>query len=159
MNEWGTGDPKIAILMGSASDRDQWDGAIEILQEMGVDHEVHVLSAHRTPDKLQEYVQAAEPRGIQVLICAAGLAAHLAGAVAAQTTLPVIGVPMAGGPLNGLDALLSTVQMPKGVPVACMAIGKHGAINAALFAIQILALSDEDLREKLKQRKEEAAKG
>lgn len=154
---WGAGNPKIGILMGSAGDRDQLEDAIRILQEFGVDHEVNVLSAHRNPDKVREYVQGAEGRGIQVLICAAGLAAHLAGAAAAQTTLPVIGIPIQGGALNGLDALLATVQMPRGTPVATMAIGKHGAVNAALFALQVLALQDPDIREKLKQRKAEAA--
>jgi len=153
---WGEGDPRIGILMGSPNDRDQLEGAIELLKEFGVDHEVHVLSAHRTPDKVREYARGAEERGIQVLICAAGLAAHLAGAVAAQTTLPVIGVPIQGGPLNGLDALLSTVQMPKGVPVATVAIGKHGAVNAAWLALQILGLQDERIKAELKKRKEAA---
>jgi phosphoribosylaminoimidazole carboxylase PurE protein len=129
------------------------EGAIELLKEFGVDHEVHVLSAHRTPDKVRQYASEAEDRGIQVLICAAGLAAHLAGAVAAQTTLPVIGIPIQGGPLNGLDALLSTVQMPKGVPVATVAIGKHGAVNAAWLALQILALQDKEIKAELKKRK------
>lgn len=142
--------------MGSAGDREQLEEAIRILQDFGVDHEVNVLSAHRNPDKVRDYVQAAEGRGIRVLICAAGLAAHLAGATAAQTTLPVIGIPIQGGALNGLDALLATVQMPRGTPVATMAIGKHGAVNAALFALQILALEDSGIREKLKQRKAEA---
>ncbi len=155
---WGTGDPKIGILMGSPGDREQLDDGIALLQEFGVDHEVQVLSAHRTPDKVRQYAAEAEGRGIQVLICAAGLAAHLAGAVAAQTTLPVIGIPIQGGPLNGLDALLSTVQMPRGIPVASMAIGKHGAVNAVLFALEILALHDESIRTKLKQRREEGAR-
>ncbi len=155
---WGTGDPKIGILMGSPGDREQLDDGIALLQEFGVDHEVHVLSAHRTPDKVRQYAAEAEGRGIQVLICAAGLAAHLAGAVAAQTTLPVIGIPIQGGPLNGLDALLSTVQMPRGIPVASMAIGKHGAVNAVVFALEILALHDESIRSKLKQRREEGAR-
>jgi 5-(carboxyamino)imidazole ribonucleotide mutase len=155
---WGTGDPKIGILMGSPGDREQLEEGIALLQEFGVGHEVHVLSAHRNPDKVRQYASEAEGRGIQVLICAAGLAAHLAGAVAAQTTLPVIGIPIQGGPLNGLDALLSTVQMPRGIPVASMAIGKHGAVNAVLFALEILALQEEGIRGKLKQRREEAAR-
>lgn len=155
---WGTGNPKIGILMGSPGDREQLEDAIRLLQEMEVDHEVHVLSAHRNPDKVREYAAGAEKRGLQVLVCAAGLAAHLAGAVAAQTTLPVIGIPIQGGALNGLDALLATVQMPRGTPVASMAIGKHGAINAALFALQILALQDPAIREKLHKRKEYAAR-
>lgn len=155
---WGTGDPKIGILMGSPGDREQLEEGIALLQEFGVDHEVHVLSAHRNPDKVRQYASEAEGRGLQVLICAAGLAAHLAGAVAALTTLPVIGIPIQGGPLNGLDALLSTVQMPRGIPVASMAIGKHGAVNAVLFALEILALQEEGIRGKLKQRREEAAR-
>ena len=150
---WGDGNPRIGIVMGSPNDRDQLEGAIELLKEFGVDHEVHVLSAHRTPEKVRQYASEAEDRGIQVLICAAGLAAHLAGAVAAQTTLPVIGIPIQGGPLNGLDALLSTVQMPKGVPVATVAIGKHGATNAAWLALQILALQDKEIKSELKKRK------
>ncbi|KXK37428.1 MAG: 5-(carboxyamino)imidazole ribonucleotide mutase [Candidatus Omnitrophica bacterium] len=144
--------------MGSPGDREQLEDAIRLLMEMEVDHEVHVLSAHRNPEKVRDYAAGAEQRGLQVLICAAGLAAHLAGAVAAQTTLPVIGIPIQGGALNGLDALLATVQMPRGTPVATMAIGKHGAINAALFALQILALQDPAIREKLHKRKEEAAR-
>ncbi|MCK6495633.1 5-(carboxyamino)imidazole ribonucleotide mutase [bacterium] len=144
--------------MGSPGDREQLEDAIRLLMEMEVDHEVHVLSAHRNPEKVRDYAAGAEQRGLQVLICAAGLAAHLAGAVAAQTTLPVIGIPIQGGALNGLDALLATVQMPRGTPVATMAIGKHGAINAALFALQILALQDPDICEKLHKRKEEAAR-
>jgi phosphoribosylaminoimidazole carboxylase PurE protein len=155
---WGTGDPKVGILMGSPGDREQLEDGIALLQDFGVDHEVHVLSAHRNPDKVRQYGQEAEGRGIQVLICAAGLAAHLGGAVAAQTTLPVIGVPIQGGALSGLDALLATVQMPRGTPVATMAIGKHGGINAALFALQILALHDPAIKEKLKQRKAEGSK-
>jgi phosphoribosylaminoimidazole carboxylase PurE protein len=154
---WGTDDPKVGILMGSPGDREQLEEAIQLLQEFGVDHEVHVLSAHRNPDKVRQYAQEAESRGLQVLICAAGLAAHLAGAVAAQTTLPVIGIPIQGGALNGLDALLATVQMPRGTPVATMAIGRHGAINAALFALQILALRDPAIQAKLKERKAEAS--
>ncbi len=155
---WGTGDPRIGILMGSPGDREQLDEGIALLQEFEVHHEVHVLSAHRNPDMVRQYASEAEGRGIQVLICAAGLAAHLAGAVAAQTTLPVIGIPIQSGPLNGLDALLSTVQMPRGIPVASMAIGKHGAVNAVLFALEILALQDEEIRGKLKKRREEAAR-
>lgn len=155
---WGEGEPKIGILMGSPGDREQLEDAIVLLQEFGVGHEIHVLSAHRNPDKVRQYASEAEERGLQVLICAAGLAAHLAGAVAAQTTLPVIGIPIQGGALNGLDALLSTVQMPRGIPVASMAIGKHGAVNAVLFALEILALQDEKVRARLKQRREEGAR-
>ncbi len=152
----GEGTPKVAIMMGSPNDREQLDAGIQLLEEFGVDHEVNVLSAHRNPNQVAEYVDAAEGRGIQVFICAAGLAAHLAGAVAARSTLPVIGIPVQGGALNGLDALLATVQMPRGTPVATMAIGKHGAVNAALLALQILGLQDGDIKAKLKQKKEEA---
>ncbi|MCA9444798.1 MAG: 5-(carboxyamino)imidazole ribonucleotide mutase [Candidatus Omnitrophica bacterium] len=149
--------PKVAIMMGSPNDREQLEGGIQLLEEFGVEHEVNVLSAHRNPNQVAEYVDKAEDRGIQVFICAAGLAAHLAGAVAARSTLPVIGIPIQGGALNGLDALLATVQMPRGTPVATMAIGKHGAVNAALLALQILGLQDADVKAKLKAKKEEAA--
>ena len=153
----GQGIPKVAIMMGSPNDREQLEGGIQLLEEFGVEHEVNVLSAHRNPNQVAEYVDKAEDRGIQVFICAAGLAAHLAGAVAARSTLPVIGIPIQGGALNGLDALLATVQMPRGTPVATMAIGKHGAVNAALLALQILGLQDADVKAKLKAKKEEAA--
>ncbi|MCA9436666.1 MAG: 5-(carboxyamino)imidazole ribonucleotide mutase [Candidatus Omnitrophica bacterium] len=149
--------PKVAIMMGSPNDREQLEGGIQLLEEFGVEHEVNVLSAHRNPNQVAEYVDKAEDRGIQVFICAAGLAAHLAGAVAARSTLPVIGIPIQGGALNGLDALLATVQMPRGTPVATMAIGKHGAVNAALLALQILGLQDADVKAKLKAKKEEGA--
>ncbi len=138
----------VAILMGSQSDLEKMNKAAEVLKQFEVAHEVKVISAHRLPDKVAEYARGAEGRGIQVLIAGAGMANHLAGAVAANTTLPVIGVPLAGSPLNGLDALMSTVQMPKGVPVATMAI--DGAANAGYLAVEILALSDIKLREKLK---------
>ena len=153
----GQGIPKVAIMMGSPNDREQLEGGIQLLEEFGVEHEVNVLSAHRNPNQVAEYVDKAEDRGIQVFICAAGLAAHLAGAVAARSTLPVIGIPIQGGALNGLDALLATVQMPRGTPVATMAIGKHGAVNAALLALQILGLQDAEVKAKLKAKKEEAA--
>ncbi|MCA9448882.1 MAG: 5-(carboxyamino)imidazole ribonucleotide mutase [Candidatus Omnitrophica bacterium] len=149
--------PKVAIMMGSPNDREQLEGGIHLLEEFGVEHEVNVLSAHRNPNQVAEYVDKAEDRGIQVFICAAGLAAHLAGAVAARSTLPVIGIPIQGGALNGLDALLATVQMPRGTPVATMAIGNHGAVNAALLALQILGLQDADVKAKLKAKKEESA--
>lgn len=151
----GVGEAKVAILMGSPNDREQLEGGIQILEEFGVTTDVQVLSAHRNPNEVAAYVDSAEGRGIRLFICAAGLAAHLAGAVAARTTLPVIGVPVAGGALNGLDALLATVQMPRGTPVATMAIGKHGAANAALFALQVLALQDADIKAKLAARKKE----
>ncbi len=146
--------PKIGILMGSKSDADLMGEAARILEEFGVPHEMKVLSAHRTPQETSEYAQGAEGRGIQALIAGAGYAAHLAGALAAHCTLPIIGVPLNASSLQGLDSLLSTVQMPKGIPVACMGIGKAGAINAALFAIQILARSDPGLAQKLKEYRE-----
>ncbi len=146
--------PKIGILMGSKSDADIMGEAARILEEFGVPHEMKVLSAHRTPQETSEYAQSAESRGIQALIAGAGYAAHLAGALAAHSTLPIIGVPLDASSLQGLDSLLSTVQMPKGIPVACMGIGKAGAINAALFAVQILARSDPELAQKLKEYRE-----
>jgi len=146
--------PKIGILMGSKSDADIMGEAARILEEFGVPHELKVLSAHRTPQETSEYAQSAESRGIQALIAGAGYAAHLAGALAAHCTLPIIGVPLAASSLQGLDSLLSTVQMPQGIPVACMGIGKAGAINAALFAVQILSRSDPALAQKLKECRE-----
>ncbi len=144
----------VAILMGSDSDYSTMEPAIKILKSFDVKFEVKVTSAHRTPYETMSYVKDAETRGCKVFICAAGLAAHLAGAVAANTTCPVIGVPIDCGPLNGIDALLSTVQMPGGIPVATMAIGKAGAKNAAYFATQILAVSDCDLMEKFKSERQ-----
>ncbi len=146
--------PKIGILMGSKSDADIMGEAARILEEFGVPHELKVLSAHRTPQETSEYAQSAESRGIQALIAGAGYAAHLAGALAAHCTLPIIGVPLEASSLKGLDSLLSTVQMPKGIPVACMGIGKAGAINAALFAVQILSRSDPALAQRLKEYRE-----
>ncbi len=146
--------PKIGILIGSKSDADIMGEASRILEEFGVPHEVKVLSAHRTPQETSEYAQSAESRGIQALIAGAGYAAHLAGALAAHSTLPIIGVPLEASSLKGLDSLLSTVQMPKGIPVACMGIGKAGAINAALFAVQILSRSDPALAQQLKEYRE-----
>jgi 5-(carboxyamino)imidazole ribonucleotide mutase len=142
--------PLVAILMGSKSDWDTMKHADQVLSDFGVPHECRVLSAHRTPKETAEYVENAERRGTEVLIAAAGGAAHLAGAVAAHTVLPVLGVPMESAALKGLDSLLSTVQMPGGIPVGTLAIGKAGATNAALLAVAILAGSRPDLREKLK---------
>lgn len=142
--------PFVAILMGSDSDLPVMKSTLDTLTGFGVPHEVRISSAHRTPHETAAYVQDAEQRGCAIFIAAAGLAAHLAGAVAAHTTRPVIGVPMEGGPLNGFDALLSTVQMPGGVPVASVAIGKAGAKNAAYLATQILALQDSELARRLK---------
>jgi 5-(carboxyamino)imidazole ribonucleotide mutase len=133
--------PLVGVLMGSTSDLESVTSGLSVLEELGIAHEVRVLSAHRTPEALRAYAAGARSRGIAVLIAAAGGAAHLAGVVASHTPLPVIGIPMETKGLGGLDSLLSTVQMPAGIPVATMAVGKSGAVNAALFAAQILALS------------------
>ena len=141
-------DIRVGILMGSQSDLPKMEKAAEVLKEFGVPHEVKVLSAHRLPDRVVEYAKQAEGRGLEVFIAGAGMANHLAGALAANCTLPVVGVPLSGSALNGVDALYSTVQMPKGIPVATVAI--DGAANAGYLAVEILALSDAALREKLK---------
>lgn len=151
--------PKVGILMGSDSDLDVMREAEKRLDEFGVLYETRILSAHRSPAKTAEYASSAVERGIDVIIVGAGAAAHLAGAVAAHTTLPVIGVPIDSSSLKGLDALLSTVQMPAGVPVATMAVGKAGAANAAIFAVEILARKDARLSAKLVRFKEELASG
>ncbi len=140
----------VAIVMGSDSDLEVMNSCVEQLNSFGISPEVRILSAHRTPVQAAEFAQGAADKGIKVIIAAAGMAAHLAGALAGRTNLPIIGVPLVSGSLGGMDALLSTVQMPPGVPVASMAVGKAGAKNAALFAIQILSLSDKALNEKLK---------
>ena len=140
--------PRVGILVGSKSDLPVLEKCTSRLEELGIEYNLEVLSAHRTPDLVAEYVASAPGRGIKVFICAAGMAAHLAGAVAARTNLPVIGIPIAAGTLGGFDALLSTVQMPSGVPVATVAV--NGAANAAVLAAQILALSDSALAERLK---------
>lgn len=140
--------PTVAIVMGSEKDYEVMKKAQEVLDEFGVSYEVRVISAHRTPQFCQEFAIAAAERGIKVIIAGAGKAAHLAGVIASWTTIPVIGVPLAGG-MVGIDALFSTVQMPAGVPVACMAVGKAGAVNGALFAVAILALEDSGLRKRL----------
>ena len=137
--------PFVAILMGSESDLSIMQAGADILKHLKIDYEIKITSAHRTPAVSQEYISNAESRGCQVFIAGAGLAAHLAGATAAHTTRPVIGVPIDAGPLKGLDSLLSTVQMPGGIPVATVAIGKAGAKNAAYLAAQILSLADDDL--------------
>lgn len=139
----------VAILMGSESDWPVMQSTTELLSELGIEFEVRVTSAHRTPAETASYVADAQTRGCGVFICAAGLAAHLAGAVAAHTTRPVIGVPIDAGPLSGMDALLSTVQMPPGIPVATVAIGKPGAKNAGYLAAQMLALADDALSARL----------
>ena len=140
--------PSVGILVGSKSDLPVMEKCTRRLEDIGIDYELGVRSAHRNPEDVAEYVASAPERGIKVFICAAGMAAHLAGAVAARTNLPVIGIPIAAGTLGGFDALLATVQMPSGVPVATVAV--NGAANAAVLAAQILALSDPELAEKLK---------
>ncbi len=141
--------PFVAVLMGSDSDLPTMQTTLDTLGALGITWEVKITSAHRTPDATREYVMSAEQRGCKVFICAAGLAAHLAGAVAAHTLRPVIGVPMDGGPLSGWDSLLSTVMMPGGIPVASVAVGKAGAKNAAYLAAQILAGADDALHQRL----------
>jgi 5-(carboxyamino)imidazole ribonucleotide mutase len=151
----------VAVLMGSDSDMEVMQSCIEQLGNFGIQPQVRIISAHRTPDIAAEFAKNAASNGIEVIIAAAGMAAHLAGAIAAQTTLPVIAVPLtsSASALGGMDALLSTVQMPPGVPVATMAIGKAGAVNAAIFAIEILALKDESLATKLTEfRRKQAQK-
>ena len=143
--------PLVAVIMGSKSDWETMRHADETLSEFGVAHECHVMSAHRTPQLASEFSANAASRGVEVIIAAAGGAAHLAGVMAAHTVLPVLGVPMKSDALNGMDSLLATVQMPAGIPVGTLAIGKPGAINAALFAIAILANSRPELRAKLEE--------
>jgi len=142
---------RVAIILGSDSDWPVMEVCYVTLQELGVGVQVEILSAHRTPDKLREFVFSADGQGIEVFIAAAGMSAALAGAVASHTARPVIGVPLASGPLQGVDSLLSMVQMPPGVPVATVAIGAAGAKNAALLAVQMLALSDPELAEAVKK--------
>lgn len=149
--------PLVGIVMGSDSDLPVMEEAFQVLESFGIGYEAHILSAHRSPQRTAAYAREAAKRGLQVLIAGAGWAAHLAGILAAETILPVIGVPVASSPLQGLDALYATVQMPPGVPVATMAIGKGGARNAALFAVQILALQDSALADKFRRHKEKMA--
>jgi phosphoribosylaminoimidazole carboxylase PurE protein len=144
----------VGVLMGSKSDAEVMKGCTDTLSEMKIAHEVRVLSAHRTPQQTREYAENAASRGIHVLIAGAGWAAHLAGVIAAHTTLPVIGVPIDSSPLQGMDSLLSTVQMPPGIPVATVSIGKGGATNAAVLAAEILALKFPDIAERLKAYRE-----
>ena len=141
--------PRVAVLMGSANDHDVMRGAEDVLAELGVGCDVRVISAHRTPQRLLDFLADAPERGIEVVICGAGGAAHLAGVTAAHTLLPVLGVPIDSSPLQGLDALLATVQMPGGIPVGTLAIGKAGAQNAGLLAAAILSLGDPALRKRL----------
>jgi len=150
--------PRVGIVMGSRSDWETMQHAAETLESLGVAHESRVVSAHRTPDRLFEYAASARERGLRAIVAGAGGAAHLPGMLAAKTTLPVLGVPIQSHALNGLDSLLSIVQMPAGVPVATFAIGRAGAINAALFAAALVAAEDEDVRAALeRQRAEQTA--
>ena len=146
---------QVAVIMGSKSDLPALKGAFETLRKFDVGFEARVISAHRTPDEAADFAKNAEARGLKVIICAAGMAAHLAGVIAAHTILPVIGIPMASEPFSGWDALLAMVQMPPGIPVSTVTAGPAGAKNAALSAIAILALSDPDLKGKLKAFREE----
>ncbi len=148
---------KVMILMGSASDWGTMQETARLLSQLQVPHEVHVASAHRTPERVQRLIREGEASGVQVFVAGAGMAAHLAGFVAAHTTKPVIGVPLPGGVGDGLDALLATVQMPGGVPVATVAVGKAGARNAAFLAAQILALQDQSLADRLAQERRASA--
>lgn len=157
--------PKVAVIVGSDSDLGVMNEACTTLEELGIQYELRVASAHRTPHKVREYVESAEERGIEVIIAGAGWAAHLPGVVAAYTTLPVVGVPVDSSPLNGLDSLLSIVQMPPGIPVAAVAIGKGGARNAALYAAAILGIKYPEIaakvgeyRKRLAKKVEDAAK-
>jgi phosphoribosylaminoimidazole carboxylase PurE protein len=151
--------PLVGIVIGSISDSDIMDECVNTLKEMDIHFEITVSSAHRSPDKTRDYAMNASHRGIEILIAGAGWAAHLAGVLASYTTLPVIGVPIDSSPLRGIDSLLSTAQMPPGVPVATMAIGKGGARNAAVFAAQILALKYSDIAKRLYQYKESLKSG
>jgi 5-(carboxyamino)imidazole ribonucleotide mutase len=150
---------KVAVIMGSKSDLPGMGGTFDIFKEFAVPCEARIMSAHRTPDEVANFAKTAESKGFKVIICAAGMAAHLAGVVASFTILPVIGIPMPCEPFNGLDSLLSMVQMPTGIPVATVSAGSAGARNSALLAISILALSDENLSQKLKDfRKKQSEK-
>ncbi len=149
--------PIVSVIMGSTSDLPTMRHAADALQELGVPHEVRIVSAHRTPDMMTDFAKSAKDRGIKVIIAGAGGAAHLPGMVAANTVLPVIGVPVESSALSGLDSLLSIVQMPRGVPVATVAIGRSGAVNAGLLAAQIVGLSDTEVQARLSERRAEAA--
>jgi phosphoribosylaminoimidazole carboxylase PurE protein len=149
---------KVAIMMGSKSDLSVMEEAAKVLKDFKVPYEMKVLSAHRTPKETAEYVERLRGNGVKVVICGAGVSAALAGTVAAHTTLPVIGVPIDASALSGMDALLSTVQMPPGVPVGAMAIGKMGALNSALYALRILSISDQEIEKSLEKYKEDQKK-
>ncbi|HLJ86539.1 MAG TPA: 5-(carboxyamino)imidazole ribonucleotide mutase [Candidatus Angelobacter sp.] len=154
-----TENPVVAIVMGSDSDLEIMNEAAKALEDFGIAYEIDVTSAHRSPARTGEFARKAASRGIKAIIAGAGGAAHLAGVIAAETTIPVIGVPIPSTSLNGLDSLLSVVQMPAGIPVATVAIGKPGATNAGILAAQMIGLSDSKVAEKLKQHKEKLAKG
>ena len=145
---------KVLVLMGSESDRAVMDKTTETLNKLGIPARLEVASAHRSPDRVRELIAEGERSGVKVFICGAGMAAHLAGLVAAHTVRPVIGVPLAGSELKGFDSLLATVQMPRGVPVATVAVGGHGAVNAAILAAQILALEDGQIEDRLHRMRE-----
>lgn len=149
--------PLVGIVMGSDSDLAVMEEAGKVLDSFGIGYEITIASAHRSPDKTREYIHSAEKNGIKIIIAGAGWAAHLAGVIAAETTMPVIGVPIDSSPLLGLDSILSILQMPSGIPVAAMALGKGGAKNAAILAVQILAVSDESLQKKLRAYKKKLA--
>src|SRR3972149_4373702 len=149
--------PLVGIVMGSDSDLAVMEEAGKVLDSFGIGYEITIASAHRSPDKTREYIHSAEKNGIKIIIAGAGWAAHLAGVIAAEATMPVIGVPIDSSPLLGLDSILSILQMPSGIPVAAMALGKGGAKNAAILAVQILAVSDKSLQEKLKAYKKKLA--
>jgi phosphoribosylaminoimidazole carboxylase PurE protein len=151
--------PVVGVLMGSDSDLPVMQAALKVLKDFGVSAEVEVVSAHRSPERAAEYARTAIDRGLRVIIAGAGSAAHLAGVIAAETALPVIGVPIDSSPLKGFDSLLATVQMPPGVPVATMAIGAAGATNAALFAVQILSTADPALAQRMAEHKQQLARG
>ena len=151
--------PLVSIVMGSDSDLDVMNEAAKALDQFGIAYEIDITSAHRSPQRTSEFSRAAAQRGIKVIIAGAGGAAHLAGVIAAETTLPVIAVPIAATPLNGLDSLLAMVQMPAGIPVATVAIGKPGATNAGILAAQMIALADEGVADKLEKYKRKLAEG
>lgn len=148
-------EPKVAILMGSESDLPVVEAAVEMMEHFQVPFELHVMSAHRCPDRLKEFARGAESKGLEAILAAAGGAAHLAGVVASLTTLPVIGIPIPTDRMGGMDSLFSTLQMPSGIPVATVGLGKSGARNAAVLAVQILARQDEDLMAELRRYKDE----
>jgi 5-(carboxyamino)imidazole ribonucleotide mutase len=151
--------PKVAIVMGSKSDVETMQPAVDILKSFGIDCEVNIISAHRTPDKARDYAKAAREKGIEVIIAAAGGAAHLPGVIASWTTLPVIGVPLASSDLKGVDALYSIVQMPGGIPVACVSVGSWGVKNAAYLAAEILGLKYNSIREAYEKYRKSLAEG